>query len=173
MFAFLGIRNESAGSVHGLHTQRFTVDEAQLPVCSSGSHLDVYMQKSCACVHVIHQLPETQRFGTPRLRYVHAGGGSPACCDGAAAAGALFWRQLGSWWRSWGAVAVIITVMSVNQNNDDSVLHVVYCYCWLLVEAQHALFRPTGFVTQGVAICFRCRFPASKTSKPIVCNLMQ
>lgn len=32
VFTFLGIRNESAGSVHGLHTPRFVMDEAQLPV---------------------------------------------------------------------------------------------------------------------------------------------
>ena len=29
-FAFLGIRNESAGSVYGLHTPRFTLDEEVL-----------------------------------------------------------------------------------------------------------------------------------------------
>ena len=29
---FLGIRNESIGSIHGLHTPRFRMDEAQLPV---------------------------------------------------------------------------------------------------------------------------------------------
>jgi IAA-amino acid hydrolase len=29
---FLGIRNETVGSVHGLHTPRFRMDEAQLPV---------------------------------------------------------------------------------------------------------------------------------------------
>jgi len=29
---FLGIRNESVGSVHGLHTPRFRMDESQLPV---------------------------------------------------------------------------------------------------------------------------------------------
>ncbi len=29
-FIFLGIRNESAGSVHGLHTSRFTMDETVL-----------------------------------------------------------------------------------------------------------------------------------------------
>jgi len=32
VFTFLGIRNASAGSVHGLHTPRFTMDEAQLPL---------------------------------------------------------------------------------------------------------------------------------------------
>lgn len=32
VFTFLGIRNESAGSVHGLHTPHFTMDESQLPV---------------------------------------------------------------------------------------------------------------------------------------------
>ena len=32
VFTFLGIRNESVGSVHGLHTPRFTMDEAQLPL---------------------------------------------------------------------------------------------------------------------------------------------
>ena len=32
VFSFLGIRNETAGSVHGLHTPRFVVDEAQLPL---------------------------------------------------------------------------------------------------------------------------------------------
>jgi IAA-amino acid hydrolase len=32
VFTFLGIRNETAGSVHGLHTPVFTMDEAQLPV---------------------------------------------------------------------------------------------------------------------------------------------
>ena len=32
MFTFLGIRNETLGSVHGLHTPRFTMDEAQLPL---------------------------------------------------------------------------------------------------------------------------------------------
>lgn len=31
-FTFLGIRNESVGSVHGLHTPRFTMDEAQMPL---------------------------------------------------------------------------------------------------------------------------------------------
>ncbi|KAK9836327.1 hypothetical protein WJX81_005563 [Elliptochloris bilobata] len=30
--SFLGIRNETVGSVHGLHTPRFRMDEAQLPV---------------------------------------------------------------------------------------------------------------------------------------------
>ena len=34
VFTFLGIRNETAGSVHGLHTPVFTMDEAQLPVRS-------------------------------------------------------------------------------------------------------------------------------------------
>ena len=29
-FTFLGIRNEEAGSVHGLHTARFQMDEAQM-----------------------------------------------------------------------------------------------------------------------------------------------
>ncbi len=32
VFTFLGIRNETVGSVHGLHTPRFTMDEAQLPL---------------------------------------------------------------------------------------------------------------------------------------------
>ena len=32
VFTFLGIRNETIGSVHGLHTPRFTMDEAQLPL---------------------------------------------------------------------------------------------------------------------------------------------
>ena len=31
-FTFLGIRNEEAGSVHGLHTPRFQMDEAQMPL---------------------------------------------------------------------------------------------------------------------------------------------
>lgn len=31
-FAMLGIRNESAGSVHGLHTPQFRLDEAALPL---------------------------------------------------------------------------------------------------------------------------------------------
>ncbi|CAL5224261.1 g6919 [Coccomyxa viridis] len=31
-FTFLGIRNEDAGSVHGLHTARFQMDEAQMPL---------------------------------------------------------------------------------------------------------------------------------------------
>ena len=31
-FSFLGIRNESAGSVHGLHTPRFVMDESQMPL---------------------------------------------------------------------------------------------------------------------------------------------
>lgn len=31
-FMFLGIRNETLGSVHGLHTDRFLMDEAVLPV---------------------------------------------------------------------------------------------------------------------------------------------
>lgn len=31
-FTFLGIRNEEAGSVHGLHTARFQMDEAQMPL---------------------------------------------------------------------------------------------------------------------------------------------
>jgi IAA-amino acid hydrolase len=31
-FVFLGIRNESAGSVHALHSPRFTLDESALPV---------------------------------------------------------------------------------------------------------------------------------------------
>ena len=30
--SFLGIRNETVSSVHGLHTPRFRMDEAQLPV---------------------------------------------------------------------------------------------------------------------------------------------
>lgn len=34
-FAFLGIRNESAGSVHGLHTPRFTLDEEVLQTGSA------------------------------------------------------------------------------------------------------------------------------------------
>ena len=29
---FLGIRNESAGSVHGLHTPRFMMDEGVMPL---------------------------------------------------------------------------------------------------------------------------------------------
>ena len=32
VFTFLGIRNASAGAVHGLHTPRFTLDEGQLPL---------------------------------------------------------------------------------------------------------------------------------------------
>ena len=32
VFSFLGIRNETAGSVHGLHTAQFQMDEMQLPV---------------------------------------------------------------------------------------------------------------------------------------------
>ena len=31
-FTFLGIQNEEAGSVHGLHTARFQMDEAQMPL---------------------------------------------------------------------------------------------------------------------------------------------
>ena len=31
-FTFLGINNEEAGSVHGLHTSRFQMDEAQMPL---------------------------------------------------------------------------------------------------------------------------------------------
>ena len=31
-FSFLGIRNETAGSVHGLHTPRFVMDESQMPL---------------------------------------------------------------------------------------------------------------------------------------------
>jgi metal-dependent amidase/aminoacylase/carboxypeptidase family protein len=31
-FAFLGIRNETLGSVHGLHTARFTLDESALKI---------------------------------------------------------------------------------------------------------------------------------------------
>ena len=31
-FTFLGIHNESAGSVHGLHTPQFLMDDAQLPL---------------------------------------------------------------------------------------------------------------------------------------------
>lgn len=31
-FMFLGIRNETAGAVHGLHTARFIMDEQMLPV---------------------------------------------------------------------------------------------------------------------------------------------
>ena len=30
-FTFLGIRNETAGSVHSLHTARFVLDETVLP----------------------------------------------------------------------------------------------------------------------------------------------
>jgi IAA-amino acid hydrolase len=32
VFTFLGIHNESAGSVHNLHTSRFVMDESQLPL---------------------------------------------------------------------------------------------------------------------------------------------
>lgn len=32
MFTFLGINNETAGSVHGLHTAQFTMDESQMPL---------------------------------------------------------------------------------------------------------------------------------------------
>lgn len=31
-YIFLGIRNESVGSVHGLHTPRFTMDEGVMPL---------------------------------------------------------------------------------------------------------------------------------------------
>ena len=31
-FTFLGIRDEEAGSVHGLHTARFQMDEAVMPI---------------------------------------------------------------------------------------------------------------------------------------------
>lgn len=31
VFTYLGIGNETAGSVHGLHTPRFTLDETVLP----------------------------------------------------------------------------------------------------------------------------------------------
>lgn len=31
VFTYLGIRNESIGSIHGLHTPRFTLDESVLP----------------------------------------------------------------------------------------------------------------------------------------------
>ena len=31
-FTFLGIRNATAGSVHGLHTARFQMDEEQMPL---------------------------------------------------------------------------------------------------------------------------------------------
>ena len=31
-FTFLGIRNEELGSVHGLHTARFQMDEAVMPL---------------------------------------------------------------------------------------------------------------------------------------------
>lgn len=31
VFSFLGIQNETAGSVHGLHTAQFQMDEGQLP----------------------------------------------------------------------------------------------------------------------------------------------
>ncbi len=32
VFTYLGIRNETAGSVHGLHTPRFQLDESVLPL---------------------------------------------------------------------------------------------------------------------------------------------
>ena len=31
VFTYLGIRNETIGSIHGLHTPRFTLDESVLP----------------------------------------------------------------------------------------------------------------------------------------------
>ena len=31
VFTYLGIRNETVGSVHGLHTPQFTLDETVLP----------------------------------------------------------------------------------------------------------------------------------------------
>lgn len=34
-FAFLGIRNETAGSVHGLHTAQYVMDETALPIGSA------------------------------------------------------------------------------------------------------------------------------------------
>ena len=38
-FSFLGIRNETAGSVHGLHTPRFIMDEAQMPLGAQITHI--------------------------------------------------------------------------------------------------------------------------------------
>lgn len=32
VFTFLGIRNESAGSIHNVHTSRFMMDETQMAV---------------------------------------------------------------------------------------------------------------------------------------------
>lgn len=43
VFTFLGIRNETAGSVHGLHTPRFTMDESQLPA-SLSTRIHYYCQ---------------------------------------------------------------------------------------------------------------------------------
>ena len=51
-FTFLGIRNETAGSVHGLHTPRFQMDEVQLPV---GAALHVAV--------AVHFLDEAQHAG--------------------------------------------------------------------------------------------------------------
>ncbi len=34
-FAFLGVRNEEIGAIHGLHTPNFKVDEAALKLGSS------------------------------------------------------------------------------------------------------------------------------------------
>ncbi len=46
-FSFLGIRNESAGSVHGLHTPRFTMDESQMPLGAAQAPSHLYVLHRC------------------------------------------------------------------------------------------------------------------------------
>lgn len=53
-FTFLGIRNEELGSVHGLHTPRFKLDESVLPIGAAmhaalaTEFLDTYSSRTAA-----------------------------------------------------------------------------------------------------------------------------
>jgi IAA-amino acid hydrolase len=52
VFTFIGIHNESAGSVHGLHTPRFRMDESQL-------HLGAALHAAMALEYLSSRTPSS------------------------------------------------------------------------------------------------------------------
>ena len=53
-FSFLGIRNETAGSVHNVHTPRFVMDESQMPL--GMRNVTAHAKR----IEIVHRIHETQ-----------------------------------------------------------------------------------------------------------------
>ena len=54
-FSFLGIRNETAGAVHNVHTPRFVMDEAQMPLGTCHMSTQCITHHRICCSFVVAQ----------------------------------------------------------------------------------------------------------------------